>query len=437
MLTEHQNEIYEQLLEKFLNKEHCTLSGYAGTGKSFVTSMLLRELKARHKKYLVLAPTHKALSVLANKEIELNDDLGESNTSLFKTVASYLKMRPNYQKVGMDLENPDFIFADEGDGEKRIKYNFIIIDECSMISKSVFQQLMSKPGVTYLFVGDIAQLPPIGEKVSKTFELKNIFYLNEIVRTKHSDIVDLCETARNGDFTKIKSWKSSDNVTVMSKRNYKHDCEKVLAFTNKAVANHNTATKKAVNPSNSKISKGDVIMFYQDIFTAMDPRPKWFPNYDAKNFYPDKKIVSNCDEFIIDNLVDCGNTYKMHCSREDSFISGYEFLVLQPPAYAEYIRKYLQYKSNWDLHKLFLLKYNCILPEAITQGYKDEYDDVHKLEVKKSFDLAYALTVHKAQGSTYDTIAVDVNDIFVSKSDTQTLLYTAISRAKEHVVLLM
>lgn len=432
MLTEHQQEIYSEIMNCIIQKKHCTLSGYAGTGKSFVTNMIVRNLgKLR---YIILAPTHKALGVLRDKEKELNEICEVKSYSEFQTVAKFLNMKPNFENKGVDLENPDFIYED--DKEDKRKHDLVIVDECSMISKSTFAQLMRK-NVTYLFVGDIAQLPPIGEKSSKTFELNNIFYLTEIVRTKKDDIVNLCNLARSEDYLDILKWQNSENITVMRKKDYDFSCEKILAFTNKSVFSHNVSAKKKLNPSQTKIAKGDVIMFYQDMYSPAIPRPTYLKNYDEKMFYAGDKIVSNCDEFEVVEVTSFLNYDKilMKSSFNQNEIS--EFNMLKPPSYKAFLSKYILYKNDWDLDKLFKMKYSCIIPEPIKGACNDEYGDAHKLEIKKTFDLAYSLTVHKSQGSTYDSIAVDVRDIVSSQSDVNTLLYTAVSRAKNKIILLM
>lgn len=56
-------------------------------------------------------------------------------------------------------------------------------------------------------------------------------------------------------------------------------------------------------------------------------------------------------------------------------------------------------------------------------------------QVMQYLDLAYAATVHKVQGSEFDTIILPVSKGF-SRLWTRNLLYTAISRAKKRVILI-
>ena len=58
----------------------------------------------------------------------------------------------------------------------------------------------------------------------------------------------------------------------------------------------------------------------------------------------------------------------------------------------------------------------------------------HTYEDLKNIALAYALTVHKSQGSEYDTILLPITDSF-STMLYRNLIYTAISRARRKVIL--
>jgi exodeoxyribonuclease V alpha subunit len=66
--------------------------------------------------------------------------------------------------------------------------------------------------------------------------------------------------------------------------------------------------------------------------------------------------------------------------------------------------------------------------------YHDETDvKLDSNELENGFDLAYALTVHKAQGSQYDNIVIFIDNA-QSCWDKQTL-YTAISRAVNRCII--
>ena len=84
--------------------------------------------------------------------------------------------------------------------------------------------------------------------------------------------------------------------------------------------------------------------------------------------------------------------------------------------------------SNGDVGLLQLWENTAILPLGHRAGiWNTEYPP-------KDLALAYALTVHKSQGSQYDTVILPVSTA-TSKMLYRNLLYTAISRAKKQVIL--
>ena len=74
-----------------------------------------------------------------------------------------------------------------------------------------------------------------------------------------------------------------------------------------------------------------------------------------------------------------------------------------------------------------------IIPGMLTVCFDGRYAD-YPLESLGELELAYATTIHKSQGSEYDTVIVPMlpaHRILLSRN----LLYTAITRAKRRVVL--
>ncbi|MCO8296602.1 ATP-binding domain-containing protein, partial [Tetragenococcus halophilus] len=52
-------------------------------------------------------------------------------------------------------------------------------------------------------------------------------------------------------------------------------------------------------------------------------------------------------------------------------------------------------------------------------------------DLESNFDLAYGLTIHKSQGSEWDTVAYLPNSI-----DTKNLAYVAVTRAKKKLIII-
>ena len=122
---------------------------------------------------------------------------------VFLTIHKLLKIKRKIDKNGNEL------FETEIDKEdnKLIKsksifyYDIIIVDESSMISQDILTKILEiKERIKgkIVFVGDIAQLPPVNEETSYVFRFKDIesYELTEIVRYK-GNIVSLCNKIRD------------------------------------------------------------------------------------------------------------------------------------------------------------------------------------------------------------------------------------------------
>ena len=80
-------------------------------------------------------------------------------------------------------------------------------------------------------------------------------------------------------------------------------------------------------------------------------------------------------------------------------------------------------------------RYYKIIGSFITP-FDLKYDD--RVIKKKSIDYGYALSVHKSQGSTYDTVMVDMGNIMkcLNKIELRQLQYVAMSRTRKNILLL-
>lgn len=165
-----------------------TLSGYAGVGKTTVVAEAIHAI-ADSSRVVVAAPTHKALAVLHEK-------IGTAACVEFATIHSLLGMRLT--------ETEDGLHRATQDGEPSLfEYAFAIIDECSMISEAMFAMILSHRGACrILFVGDPAQLPPIDAKpgeASPTFGpvIRQHWQLTEVVRqARDNPIIRIATAAR-------------------------------------------------------------------------------------------------------------------------------------------------------------------------------------------------------------------------------------------------
>jgi exodeoxyribonuclease-5 len=143
------------------------LRGYAGTGKTFLSMRLLAHAEARGLCWTVVAPTHKAVGVLRDHL----EQAGLKPTWFPSTIHRLLRLK----------------LRREGDRERCSEtaqtatalepLGLVLVDEASMVDGELLEITLrcAQPfGCRLVFVGDPAQLPPVGEKDSPVFALARV-----------------------------------------------------------------------------------------------------------------------------------------------------------------------------------------------------------------------------------------------------------------------
>jgi exodeoxyribonuclease-5 len=141
-----------------------TLSGYAGTGKTFLSTRFLVQVEATGLCWTVVAPTHKAVGVLRSQLAQV----GLSPTWFPSTIHRLLRLKLRRQG---DLERCE---ETEQTALALEHLGLVLVDEASMVDSSLLEIALrcAHPFRTRLvFVGDPAQLPPVGEPQSPVFSL--------------------------------------------------------------------------------------------------------------------------------------------------------------------------------------------------------------------------------------------------------------------------
>ena len=153
---------FREWLDDDLAKDPFVLSGFAGTGKTFLSMRFLAEAEALGWCWTVAAPTHKAVDVLR----EHLQRTGLRATWYPSTLHRLLRLKLRRQH---DLE----ICQETAQTAKSLEsLALVLIDEASMLDSSLLEITLrcAHPFATRLiFVGDPAQLPPVTEEVSPVF----------------------------------------------------------------------------------------------------------------------------------------------------------------------------------------------------------------------------------------------------------------------------
>ena len=140
------------------------LSGYAGTGKTFFSMQCLAQAEAMGLCWTVVAPTHKAVDVLRGHLARS----GLRPTWFPSTIHRLLRLRLKREREQERCEET----SQTANALEHL--GLVLIGEASMIDSTLLEIVLrcAHPFRTRLvFVGDPAQLPPVGEPLSPVFAL--------------------------------------------------------------------------------------------------------------------------------------------------------------------------------------------------------------------------------------------------------------------------
>jgi len=380
------------------------ISGGAGSGKSTLIKHLLDTLENTYKMVNLLKQQKQrqlsiALTATTNKAVAVLKDMKNVEP---KTIHSFLKLtiKPNFTNGNSDLI--------KSKNCQPIHDHLIIIDEASFIDDILFDFIMElTPHCKIVLVGDQYQLAPVKQKVTimeklscPKVELKEIIRNTGIIKNTGQQFKETVKTEQfqpiipgtgNSPLMQVDgpTFRSLVDAAFLDP-DYGPDTAKVLAWTNNRVIAYNGHIRQL---------KG-----YNDTYVA------------GETVVTIKPITTRSQHWPIDSTIIIDKVEPITKLRN---IEGY-FITL----------------GN---HRAFLpLRHNeaqVLLKQLAKEKKWMDYFDVKDtwLDLRPN----YASTVHKAQGSTYETTFIDMSDIGKCHipTDVARMVYVAITRASKQVVL--
>lgn len=415
-LTDHQHQLVDSFLD-FLHSDakEITISGAAGTGKTYIMDYIYNEAMREYYAYYTDR----------DEEPELNDVLLSATTN---KAAAVLSDRVGFPVPTIHSLLNLIVINDFKTGEtkitrtqawEQIENKLVIIDECSMIDMALYYQInKTLVNCKLVFVGDKSQLPPIKEDLSQVYN-KDIEMLELVKPMRNSNktaLVNLCsqlrETVETGVFKPIEQVDGvidyvDDDQMQEAIQHYFTELNpdaRILAYSNDRVIDYNNYVRKLRNLPDD-ITVGEIVLNNSACKVG-------------KGIY--KTVVPVDAEVEILSV-----TRERDVKIKDVTLPVYELSVnISGVGSFEGV---LVPKSSIEHRKLIKLF-----------SSRKDWANYYKLQEQfMDLRLRDACTVHKSQGSTYDAALIDLGNIGLCTNPDllARMLYVAVSRAKSRIFL--
>ena len=422
------------------------LTGYAGTGKSTLIGGLVRTLDQFKRSSVLMAPTGRAAKVISQY----------SNREAF-TIHRKIYI-PRSQKGG------GIKFSLQANKHRNTLF---IVDEASMVAdtntdskvfegQSLLDDLMtyvySGPGCQLMFVGDLAQLPPVHLSISPALD-PDVLRIQFHKSVSESALTEVVRQREQGEIvsnaTQIRQWIQQDTPEQLqfdlgrqeevirpfggqevlealegafSKDNI--DQAVVIVRSNKRANLYNQQIRQRILFRDEGLCVGDVLMVVKNNYF-------WLKPADSAGFIANGDVIEVLEIF------------------EFVFIHGFDFAkvrvrMLDYPNQPPFNTVLILDTINSEASSLTYEQSNALY-QAVREDYKEITANYKKfLAIKKDpffnalqVKYSYAITCHKSQGGQWDRVFVE--QPFLKEGLNKEYLrwlYTAMTRAKNQLYLL-
>ena len=364
------------------------ITGGPGTGKTTIINSLLYIIEESGLKVAVAAPTGRA----AKRIMETS---GHPACTEHRLLEYFYNEETGYMSFGKNAENP-------------LDYNAVIIDEASMLDLMLTEALCNalKPGTRLILVGDADQLPSVGAGNVLSDLIDSDFFfttrLTEIYRqSAESRIVLNAHRINRGegplygdDFLLVREDKQQnilDKITEIALKMPRGTVQ-VLTPVKKGIlgnANLNASLQQVFNPPEEGKAQ---LEFGSKVFRVGDRVMQ------IKNDYRLEYKSGRQSPGQFDTRTD-GDTGKGVFNGEIGIVKGVDTEM-----------------------------------RTVTVLYDDERWVEYSYVKLDEIELAYAVTVHKSQGSEFPTVIIPMT-WFPPVLATRSLIYTAVTRGKNQVII--
>ena len=371
------------------------LTGGPGTGKTTTINAMIKYFESEGLEFYLAAPTGRAAKRM-------------TETTGYEARTLHRLLELNGRVDG----DASFKAGFEKNEDNPIEADVVIVDEMSMVDLFVFQALLRAlvPGTRLIMVGDVNQLPSVGpgqvlHDLIESGSFKVVMLETIFRQAKESDIVVNAHKIYKGEDISLDN--KSKDFFFMERKDIQNVEKTVVELVKERLPRYVKGTSADIQVL-TPMRKGPLGI------EGLNPLLQKCLNPEAKN----------------KNEIEVGNLL---------FREG---------------DKVMQVKNNYQLEWEIVSKYNIPIDsgvgvfngdigtilsiEAINREMVVEFDDKRRVrytyENLEELELAYAITIHKSQGSEYPAVVLPIltgPKLLFNRN----LLYTAITRAKDCVTI--
>jgi len=402
---------------QFINQTHCSvfLTGKAGTGK---TTLLREIIQTTHKNTVVVAPTGIAalnaagVTIHSMFQLPFGGFIPENKTPHFSdtvkfesksTLARHFKMSSLKKSV---IRNMELLIIDE---VSMLRAD--LLDAIDFMLQSVRKKKTPFGGVQVLFIGDLLQLPPVIRdeewKVLKEYYKGKFFFHSHVIQQNPPLYIELSKIFRQTDDVFISilnnlrnnqiSQEDLQNLNQYVQPNFdlKSNSGYITLTTHNAKADAINAQALSDLHGETKLYRPDIVGDFPEKIYPVDEQLQLKVGAQVmfvKNDLSFSKLYFNGKMGVVQSLSD--QEILVHFPEENKTIE---------------VEKY-----EWQN-----IRY------TVNEMTKEIEEEVLGTFVQYPIKLAWAITVHKSQGLTFDKAALDVSQVFLPGQ-----AYVALSRLR-------
>jgi ATP-dependent DNA helicase PIF1 len=401
-LSSYDNEDLNEITELIKNGENVFITGYAGTGKSFILNRLKKKFKID-----VTSTTGLAAVNVQGQTIHSWAGVGICNKPIDDVVERILK-RPKLKKQILECK---ILAIDEISMLDGITFDYI-----DTVLKRIRENEKPMGGIQILLFGDFFQLPPVKKENGFCFnsncwddlDLKTIF-LEKIYRQNDENFIKALNNLRLNQMTE-------SDIKLFSSRAFEENTSESdilhIFGTNYEADNYNNYKFKRIPNETYVFKSADKIHRKRSsIIVDKDNLDEKLTKFDIMTW---ETFDKSCKAPLsLELKIGCKVMLLQNFNFEKGLINGSTGTVIEISQKEEDEHILIHFDNGVE----------AVIPKNTFEAYRD--GEVVVSREQYPLRLAYGITIHKSQGMTLEKLVVDCNRIFECGQ-----VYVALSRIR-------